>query len=381
MTDSLRTVVIVGASHAGLGAAAELRAGGYEGDIVLIGGEPGLPYHRPHLSKECLLQDTLPAPIRPASFFVERDIRLLSDTTAVAIDRTGRVLHCQDGTVHAYDALILATGALPRALPATVDPEGAALSLRNLADLSGLAAGIEAAGSVAVVGGGLIGLEVAAGLRLRGKGATIVEAAPRLMARSLFRELASHVQARHEAAGVAFRLGAQVTAVTESGLTLADGGIVEADLVLSAIGSLPCIALALEAGLPCRNGILVDGVGRTADPDILALGDCAEWGGTRHECIAATQAQARVLAANLLGLPTPNATPLRLWSTQGKLRLQMCGPVLDQAEIELDETEDGLLLRAVSDGVPVAVQALNAPRAFSGAVAGIGRKMEQSASV
>lgn len=368
-------VVIVGASHAGLAAAAELRAAGFAGQIDLVGAEPSAPYHRPHLSKESLAADLpAPKPIRPAAYFDDNRIAL-HHASVTAIDRAAQLLLLAGGEVLPYGRLILAPGAEARRLGPDIDPLRRAFSLREKADWQEFGPAFDAARTLAVIGGGLIGLEVAAAARARGKAVTVIEAAPALMGRCLSPELAGLVQARHEDAGIAFRLGASVTGIDDKAIHLRNGEVIGADLFLAAIGSRPRCGLAEAAGLACADGIAVDAGGRTSDPDIFALGDCARWHdgeALRHESVAATQAQARSVAAALMGLPAPAPHPLRLWSTQGALRLQFTGPVPANATTEITApAEDARLLRAFLDGRLVAVQALNAPRPFNAAVAEI----------
>jgi len=379
------SVVIVGASHAGLAVAIELRNAGYQNEIVLIGDEDCVPYHRPHLSKESLTAD-MPAPksIRPEGFYDERAITLRLGTCVKGMDRSAKKLFLNDGSSVAYGALVLATGASARNLPVSIDGADKAVILRNKKDWQGLANALLTKRSLAVIGGGLIGLEVAAAARERGLAVTVIEAAPRLMMRTLYPELATHVLEQHRHSGIDIRLGVTVAAVTEQGVTLADGAWIDADLVLAAIGSEPRVELATAADLSCRNGIDTDTNGRTADPAIFAIGDCAHWdhlgASTRHESVAATQFQARVIAAALTGEPPPMETPFRLWSFQGKQRLQMSGRLLPDAQTRIERLDDhSLVLRAFQGDSLIAVQALNAPRPFIAAMGELEAAQTESA--
>lgn len=371
----LDPIVIIGASHAGLAVATELRNAGHEGDITLIGAEESLPYHRPHLSKESLAAEMPgPKPIRPDTFYQERRLQVRLGTWATAIDRSNRSVTLADGSRLAYGALILATGASARRLPATVVGAERALVLRDVRDWHALSNAMRTWTSMAVIGGGFIGLEVAAAAREKGMSVTVVEAAPRLMMRSVYPEIASCVLEQHRRDGIDIRLGATVRAVTPAGLELADGEIIDADVVLASIGSQPRIGLADAAGLACSNGVDTDAHGRTTDPAIFALGDCANWqaqgAAMRHESIAAIQFQAKAVAAAITGQPAPQLTPFRLWSFQGKVRLQMSGPVQRDARTQLESAQgQGLLLHAFQGTELIAVQAVNAPRPFIAAVA------------
>ncbi|MCJ8520914.1 3-phenylpropionate/trans-cinnamate dioxygenase ferredoxin reductase subunit [Pseudorhizobium tarimense] len=370
-------VVVIGASHAGLAVAAELRKLEYLHPITLISDEVALPYHRPHLSKECISgQMPVPRDLRPLGFFAENDIDLRLNSSVVAIERNLHQVRLSFENLP-YENLIIATGADARRLPEAIDPEGHAITLRVRADWEILSVRLRRARHIVVIGGGLIGLEVAAAACALGAAVTVIEAAGQLMARSLYLPLAEEVLQRHTANGINFRLNARVASVGSSGITLEHGERIDADLVVAAVGSSPRCDLAVEAGLACSDGIETDAQGRTADPVIFALGDCARWSNSgrseRHESVAASQAQAKAVAAAITGVAAPPNVPLRLWSTQGEIRLQMSGPVKTGCKTHLEQVEEsGLLLRAVEDGRLIAVQALDAARSFSSAVSRIG---------
>lgn len=378
-------VVIVGASHAGVAAATELRASGYRGDLVLVGEETALPYHRPHLSKESLAGDMPePRPIRPDSFYQDQAITLRLNTRVTRIDGNAKWLVLSDGTALSYGNLILATGAHARRLPTELAGSDRALILREQTDWQALANALDGSASLAVIGGGLIGLEVAAAARNRGLEVTVIEAGYGLMARSLYPQLAARVFDHHQALGIEIRLNETVTGITETGVTLAGGKTIAADQVLASVGSVPRTELAETSGLACSNGIDVDSCGRTADPSIFALGDCALWdhdgAATRHESVAATQYQGKVIATTLTGQPVPEPSALRLWSFQGGLRLMMSGPVLADADVDIEEVEgSGAVLRAFSNDRLIAVQAMNAPRSFNAALTELGQHRKDTA--
>lgn len=371
-------IVIVGASHAGIALAVELRSLGCGAPLLVLDEEEGLPYHRPHLSKECLAATAVePGLLRPAKFFEDRLIELRPGVTVVAIDRDVRALQLKQGERIPYDRLILATGAYGRSLPSSIAGGRRAYVLRGRADGKSLAERLSKAGDIAVIGGGLIGLEVAAAAALRGARVQVFEAADRLMARSLYPELSHIVLNRHLAQGIQIRLGARFQEISERELVLPDGERIAADLVVAAVGSSPRDELARDAGLPTEDGVLVDASGQTGDPSIFALGDCARWledgRHVRHESVPAAQWQARCVAARLMGQRLPAPAPLRLWSTQGSMRLQMAGPVVAGAQVTLEEEAGGgVLLRAFSAGRLVAVQALDAPRRFNALLAELG---------
>ncbi|MEH0069895.1 NAD(P)/FAD-dependent oxidoreductase [Pannonibacter sp. Pt2-lr] len=266
----MRRIVIIGAGQGGLQAAMSLRQEGFAGEITLIGAEPGLPYQRPPLSKAYLKDgDGSRLELRPAAFFEKNGVTLVSGVRAERIDREGREVHA-GGTVYPYDHLILATGT--RNLRPPIPGLERVLDLRTLEDAARLRGKLERPRRIAIIGGGFIGLEFAAVARAAGHEVTVAEAAPRLMARVLSPELSARFLSLHEGMGTRILLGQPVSAVTDEGVTLADGSGIAADLVLLAAGVVPNTELAAEAGLEIANGIAVDGQLLTSDPSISALG-------------------------------------------------------------------------------------------------------------
>ena len=329
-------MVIVGAGQGGLQLAESLRAEGWDGPIRLIGDEPHPPYHRPPLSKALLAGDTDAARlvIRGPDVFARKSIDLVIGTRVAAIDRAAREVVLADGRRLAYRGLGLATGARARrlALPGA-DLDGI-LTLRTLADAEDLKRRLAGARSLAVVGGGFIGLEVAAAARKAGVATTVIEALPRLMARAVSPTVSDWYAALHA------RHGARVLCATgvegflgEAGRVVAvatSAGPVEADLVVVGVGVVANDELARSAGLDCDRGILVDACSRTSDPAIVALGDCAARrlpDGTlrRLESVQNAVEQAKAGAAWLMGREAPfTATPW-FWSDQFDVKLQMVG--------------------------------------------------------
>lgn len=311
-------IVIVGAGQAGVTAAEALRAGGFEGELVMLGDEAHGPYHRPPLSKGWLAGE-MQAPqlvMRAPEMLAKKGIVLRTGTPVRAIDRARREL-VLDGERIGYDGLVLATGARPRRLPGFE----AALVLRGRDDAEALAArlaALKAAGRpLTVIGGGFIGLEVAATARKLGLAVTVLEAQPRLLARALPPLLSDWFAALHRSHGVDLRLGAS------------PDGVDPAEAVLG-IGVEPDDALARAAGLACDRGILVDDEGRTDDPAIVAAGDCtvrrrADGTPLRLESVQGATEGAKAAAATLLGQSRPfTATPW-FWSDQYDRKLQMAG--------------------------------------------------------
>lgn len=354
-------VVIVGAGQGGLQAAMSLRQDGHQGPITLIGGEPGLPYQRPPLSKAYLKSgEADKLVLRPADFFAKKGITLRDGTWVEAIDRTARTVHAE-GEALPYDRLILATGT--RNLVPPIAGVSRALGLRTLEDARRLRARLTAPCRIAVIGGGFIGLEFAAVARSLGHEVHVAEAAPRLMARVLSPDMSDRFRRMHEGIGTALHLGRGVTEVTDEGIVLSDGQVIAADLVLLAAGVRPNTDLADRAGLAIDNGVRVDATLRTSDPDIFALGDCAAFpdprtGRTiRLESVQAATDHARAIARTITaGTDAPYEAVPWFWSDQADWKLQIAG--LASPEDDSVAVDDHTVLRFADDRLS-AVETIN----------------------
>jgi 3-phenylpropionate/trans-cinnamate dioxygenase ferredoxin reductase subunit len=346
----MNKIVIVGGGHAAAQLCASLAEAGLGAQVHLVCADPELPYQRPPLSKAFLKN---PAEglmmLRAEAWYAQAGITLHRADPAVAIDRAACRVRLQSGATLDYGQLVLATGARARPLPQL--PAGLAnvAVLRNAADALALRAQLGSAVSLTVLGGGFIGLEVAATARALGLAVRVIEAAPRLLARSVSAELAAHILATHEAAGIIFELGVGSVQVAHDGqrlqAVLAGEQRWAVDLLLLGIGAEPEVTLAEAAGLTVANGIVVDAAMRSSDPAILAIGDVANfpvaaaWGppGTRLrlESVQNANDQARTAAATLQGLPAAYAALPWFWSEQGSMRLQMVGlmPAADAAGV------------------------------------------------
>ncbi len=358
-------VVIVGAGQGGLQAAISLRQEGFAGSITLIGAEPGLPYQRPPLSKAYLATGDADAlTLRPQSFFATKDITYLPATTVEEIDRAAHqvVLSGQGGQGRLpYDHLILATGT--RNLRPPIAGLERACDLRTLEDASRLRALLVEPRRVAVIGGGFIGLEFAAAARKQGHEIAVIEVADRLMARVVSPQMSGFFARLHHDWGTELHLGQAVTGVDATGVTLADGRHVAADLVLVAAGVRPNTELAADAGLVVENGIAVDARLRTSDPSISALGDCASFPDSRRgqrirlESVQAATDHARLIAARIAkGSDATYAAVPWFWSDQGDKKLQIAG--FANAGAQAEGIADGIVARIDDLGV-VAVETVN----------------------
>ena len=334
-------IVIVGAGQAGVMTAEALRTGGFEGPITMLGDEPHGPYHRPPLSKAWMAGEIEAAQLvmRAPEMLARKNITLRTGVTVKAIDRSAQTVVLGDGSALPYTGLVLATGSTPRALPLPGSDAPGVLALRTRDDASAiadrLAACIAQQRPVVVIGGGFIGLEVAATARKKGLAVTVLEAAPRLLGRVLAPVLSDWYAELHRGHGVQLVLGAQVAAIEAdaqgvTGVKLADGSVVPAGLVVVGIGVNANDQLAQAAGLECERGIVVDACGRTSDPLIVAAGDCtarrmADGSLLRLESVQNATEQGKSAAAALLGQERPfTATPW-FWSDQYDKKLQMAG--------------------------------------------------------
>ena len=338
VADRQAGMVIVGAGECGARAAFALRENGYRGPVTLIGDEVHLPYERPPLSKEALHRDEEPEPkwIGLAERFAEQGIDCLTGRSAVAIDRAGKAVRLSDGSTLAYDKLLLATGAVPRQLPLAADAGPRCVTLRSFDDALAIRRLLSRGMRVVVIGGGFIGLELAASATKRGAKVTVIEALPRVLMRGVPEEIASVVAERHRAEGVDIRTGTGISAISgdanEVRVALVDGTQIAADLLVVGIGAVPVTGLAESAGLAIENGIAVDRYLRTADPDIFAAGDCCSfpleiYGGrrVRLESWRNAQDQGSLAAKNMLGAREPATAVPWFWSDQHDLTLQIAG--------------------------------------------------------
>ncbi|HLG88027.1 MAG TPA: FAD-dependent oxidoreductase, partial [Alphaproteobacteria bacterium] len=320
--------VILGCGHAGAQAAATLRAEGFSGRVILIGAEPWHPYERPPLSKAVLAGAAAPEKIefRKREFYADKAIELRLGVRVARIDRSGRKAIFENGSEQPYDKLLIATGSRLRRLPVPGADLPGVFYLQTLDDSLGIAKGLKPGARIAIVGGGYIGLEVAASAAKAGAKATVLEALDRTLARVASEPMSRFFEAQHRAHGVDVRTGAKVTGIEGSGrveaVTLASGERIPADLVVIGIGSQAEDALARDAGLACDNGIVVDCCGRTSDPDIFAAGDVTFHHDPksdthrRLECVQNAIGQAQAAARAMMGNDRPHAEIPTFWSDQ-----------------------------------------------------------------
>lgn len=334
-----KSIVIIGAGHGGVQAAASLREDGFDGTVTIVSAENDLPYHKPPLSKTFVKDPAAqPQPLRGEAFYTGQNITLDFGRDVTRIDVVERRLTLSGGQPLAFDQLILATGARVRKL----DLPGAGLAgvfhLRTLDDARAIREAAKGGEDVAVIGAGFIGLEIAATLAAMGCKVTVIEALPRPLGRGVAELIASHVRARLEASGIRILTGARIDRLEDDGgrvgaVVLTGGDKVPARLVVAGIGVVPNVELAEWAALATGNGIQVDAAMRTSAPNILALGDCVNFrhwmtgAPVRLESVQNATDQARLAAKTALGHEGDYAAVPWFWSDIGDMKLQMVGLV------------------------------------------------------
>jgi 3-phenylpropionate/trans-cinnamate dioxygenase ferredoxin reductase subunit len=339
--DSQEPIIIVGAGQAGIQVAESLRQEGFGGALILCGEEPHPPYQRPPLSKKWLIDAGAVGALTlrgPAA--IERlKISMRLDTRVRAIDRIACAVELADGTRLPYGKLAIATGSLPRTLPVPGASLPGVLALRGIADSLAIGAAIRRCAaegqSVVVVGGGFIGLEVAASARKLGAAVTVLEGLPRLMSRVTAPVVSEAFARLHRGHGVQLVFGAQVSEIVGyegrvAAVRTAQGQEYRCGCVVIGIGVAPDDLLARSAGLLCERGIVVDECSRTSDPLIAAAGDCTarrlgDGELVRLESVQNAIEQGKSAAAALIGRARPFTNTPWFWSDQYDIKLQMVG--------------------------------------------------------
>ena len=370
-------IVIVGAGQAAAQLILSLRQGGYKEPIRMIGDERYAPYQRPPLSKKFLTERPSANTLyfRPEKFWAEQGVTAEYGLAVDSIDRANKRVTFKGGQAD-YTNLFLSTGTRARPLPVPGTDLSGVFSLRKIDDVRALRGPLDAAQRIVIVGGGYIGLEVAAVARGEGREVTVLEAEDRVMKRVTSPVISEFMQGFHRSRGVDIRLGARLAAIEGDGrvvqVGLVDGTTLPADLVLLAVGAKPNDDLAAAAGLACEDGILVDESGHTADPAIYAAGDCTRFPSRRYgrklrlECVQNAIDQAKAVAAAMLGKPQPYDPVPWFWSDQYELKLQMAGlsEGYDDARTAGDVAAARFSVEYRRNGKLIAVDAVNDGRAY-----------------
>ena len=370
-------VVIIGAGHAAGQAAASLRQAKYEGDITIIGDEAHIPYQRPPLSKAYLKGDhgADKVYLRAESFYTDRNIAIKLNTSASGIDTQSKTVALSTGETLDYDHLLISTGSRPRKLSIEGSDLPGIHYLRTMDDVDGLRDGMQPDANLVIVGGGYIGLEVAAVGRELGLNVRVLEMEERILQRVTTPEMSAYYRQLHEGRGVKIHTSTGVTGFAGDGKVeevICGDQRFPADIVIVGIGIIPNTELAEAAGIHCDNGIVVDDHCRTSDPHVYAAGDCTNHPNPlldrrlRLESVPNAMDQARVSTANMLGDDKTYAAIPWFWSDQYELKLQMVGFSADGDTQVLrgDMASNAFAVFYLKDGKVVAADAVNSPKEF-----------------
>ena len=372
-------VVIVGGGLAAARTAEQLRRAEYTGRITIVSDEVHLPYDRPPLSKEVLRKEVDDVALKPREWYDEKDVTLRLGAAATGLDTAEQTVTLDDGSVLGYDELVIATGLVPRRIPAFPDLEGIRV-LRSFDESMALRGHASAARHAVVIGAGFIGCEVAASLRSLGVDVVLVEPQPTPLASVLGEQIGELVARLHRDEGVDVRLGVGVAEVRGQGrvdtVVLTDGTELTADLVVVGIGSRPATEWLEGSGIEVDNGVICDEAGRTSAPNVWALGDVASWrDATGHQARVEHWSnvadQARVVVPAMLGQDVPSAVVVPyFWSDQYDVKIQCLGEPEADDIVHLVEDDgrkflayyerDGVLVGVVGGGMPGKVMKVRA---------------------
>ncbi len=370
--------VVVGGGQAAAQAVQTLRQQNFGGPITIVGDEPYAPYQRPPLSKKYFAGE-VPRErllLRPAAFYAEKSVVLELGRRVEELDAAARTLRLDDGRSLRYDRLLLATGSRVRKLEVPGSALAGVHHVRTIADIDAINASLAPGAAIVVIGGGYIGLEMAAVARQRGFSVAVLEAADRVMARVVSREVSAFYERAHTEAGVEVHCGAAVRelhgATRVEAVEIADGRRFKCDAAIVGIGIVPNVELAQRAGIECVNGISVDEHARTADENIVAAGDCTSHPHPlyarpiRLESVQNAIHQAKVAAASLLGTLTAYSEAPWFWSDQYDLKLQIAGlsQGYDDVVLRGDPATRSFAAYYLAGGRLIAVDAVNSPREF-----------------
>lgn len=374
-----RPVVIIGAGHGGTHLATKLTQAGVQTAPVLLDAGSEVPYERPPLSKDLLKDPDAATPrLHRADFYESKGIDLRLNTRVESIDRESRTVRLADGSSIAYERLVLATGARARALPVPGADLPGVVSLRELDEAREIARRLTPGTRVVIIGGGYIGLEVAAAARKHDCDVILLEAMDRVMSRVTSAPVSEHFHNLHVEHGTRIHLGAGVTGIRAEDdalvVEISNGTEYPADMILVGIGIIPNQEIAAQAGLEVGDGILVDDDARTSDPFIYAIGDvtrftCRRQGvSLRLECVQNALDQADAAAASMLDLPRPEPTIPWFWTVQYDVRLQTAGVRSPDDEILIrhDPEHARTSVLYLRDGGLAAIDTISALRDFTG---------------
>lgn len=372
------SIVVIGAGQAGLQTIMSLRQTGYEGDITLVGDEAFLPYQRPPLSKAYLSgnMERERLFLKPDEFFTENNVTLKLNTSVESLDAAAKSVTLSNGETLSFEYAVIATGSRPRLLNVPGRELANIFDLRGMADIDAMQPHFVEGKKLVVVGGGYIGLEAAAVAAGMGLSVDVLEAAPRLLARVAEPEISDFYTRIHQAHGVTLVTESQMTGFVGdgavSGVEMADGSIIDADIVITGIGILPNVEIAETAGLAVENGIVVNEVGQTSDAHIFAAGDCTSHpndllGRTmRLESVPNAIEQGKAVASAICGTPKPYHQVPWFWSDQYDVKLQIAGvpTQIDSKVLRGDDSSNSFAWFYFTGDKLTGVTAINRPAEF-----------------
>ncbi len=371
-------IILVGGGQAAATACVTLRSNGFDGELIIISNESTPPYQRPPLSKAYLkgglTSDRLL--IKPLAWYEKQQVTLHLDETVTAIDRANQQISTSKGS-YRYSRLILATGSRPRTLPLAGNDANGVFQLRSVSDVDKLRSHLTQGSRLVVIGAGYIGLEAAASARALGVEVTVLEYAPRVLARVTGEKISEFFQTLHASQGVTITTNARIEEIRTNdgavtGVALKDGTVIDADVVLMGVGISPNIELAEAAGVVCNNGIAVDRDARSSDPNIYAAGDCTSrelvhyHRDGRLESVHNAVEQGKLAAAHILGLSRPAEDAPWFWSDQYHIKLQIAGlsAGFDEQIVRGDPSSESFTLFYLKEGKLLAADAINASPEF-----------------
>jgi 3-phenylpropionate/trans-cinnamate dioxygenase ferredoxin reductase subunit len=372
------SIIVIGGGQAGLQTIMSLRQGGYDGAITLVGDEAYLPYQRPPLSKAYLSgkMERERLFLKPDNFYSDNNVTLKLDTSVESLDAAAKTVTLSNSESLGYDHAVIATGSRPRILNVPGRALENIFDLRGMADIDAMQPHFVAGKKLVVVGGGYIGLEAAAVAADMGMSVHVLEAAPRLLARVAEPEISAFYTRLHKDHGVTLVTESQMTGFVGDGamrgVEMADGSVIEADIVITGIGILPNIELAEAAGLDVENGIVVNELGQTSDAHIFAAGDCTSHpndllGRTmRLESVPNAIEQGKAVASAICGAPKPYHQVPWFWSDQYDVKLQIAGvpSEIDSKVLRGDDSTNSFAWFYFTGDKLTGVTAVNRPAEF-----------------
>lgn len=374
-----KTCIVIGASHAASSLVTSLRSEGWTGNIIVVGDESSWPYHRPPLSKEFLAGDKNleDLQLKHPDRYKKMDVEFKLGVRVNAVDRQHKTISLDSGETLVYDKLAFCTGARARKIPLAGSDLNGVNYLRNFSDIENIKSYVVPGKPAVIIGGGYIGLETAAVLNKLGMTVTVLEAAPRVLARITAPEISHFYTRVHDEEGVSIRTNINVQALEGDSqierVVLDDGTALDASLVIIGVGVLPNVELAEAAGMQVDNGIVVDECSRTEDPDIVAAGDCASFPSLiygrriRIESVPNATEQAKSAAASLCDNPKVYDVLPWFWSDQFDIKLQIAGLNQGYDQVILRKNPDqkrSLVALYLEKKKLIAADCINSPREF-----------------